>query len=175
MGRFTTRGRSPAATSASAARFRCAASGSASGVADVVEFRRAEEGVRLPALSGRWMPYPVEYKKGRAKKHDADAVQLCAQALCLEEMFAVRVAEGALFYGGARRRLAVSFDDGLRRATEAAAERFRAIFRSRVTPAPVWGPKCRQCSLLQDCRLRSVGKSVRSYLAAMAADSEDLP
>jgi CRISPR-associated exonuclease Cas4 len=146
------------------------------GVADVVEFRCAADGCELSGIRGRWTPYPVEYKKGRRKKHNADAVQLCAQALCLEEMFAVRVVEGALFYGAARRRVAVAFDDDLRRATEKAAERFRAIFQSLVTPPPVWGPKCSQCSLIEDCRPRSVERSVHGYLAAvMAAASEDVP
>ena len=78
------------------------------GVADVVE---------LPATARRWRPFPVEYKRGRPKAHRADEVQLCAQALCLEEMFAVPVPEGALFYGKMRRRHVVAFDDELRALT----------------------------------------------------------
>lgn len=79
------------------------------GRADVVEFHRART---------MWTPYPVEYKKGHPHKgNDADAVQLCAQALCLEEMLDVQIQEGALFYGEARRRRVVQFDEHLRQRT----------------------------------------------------------
>src|SRR6185437_4908617 len=79
-----------------------------SGIADLVELRRSSEG---------WLPYPVEHKRGRPKSHRADEVQLCAQAMALEEMFAVEIAEGALFYGQPRRRSVVAFDAELRALT----------------------------------------------------------
>ena len=72
------------------------------GVADVVELQARPD--------GGWQPFPVEYKRGKPKAHDADLVQLCAQAICLEEAFGVPVPEGALFYGQTRRRLDVVFD-----------------------------------------------------------------
>jgi len=80
------------------------------GMADVVEFHRLED--------GRWQPFPVEYKHGKPKVDDCDKVQLCAQAICLEEMLNVEIPGGALFYGKTRRRLDVAFDSDLRQETE---------------------------------------------------------
>ena len=89
-----------------------------------VEFHRVgvtEKGVRLPGLENHWRPFPVEYKRGQSKGIDCDRVQLCAQALCLEDMLRVSVPVGALFYGQARRREEVVFDADLRDITERAA------------------------------------------------------
>lgn len=97
-------------------------------------------------------PYPVEYKRGRPKSHRADEVQLCAQALCLEEMFGVAVPEGALFYGATRRRTVVAFDATLRDLTLATARAVRAMLDSGRTPAPVAMPVCARCSLEPLCR-----------------------
>jgi CRISPR-associated exonuclease Cas4 len=114
------------------------------GVADVVELSRA---------GGRWQPYPIEYKRGRPKAHRADEVQLCAQALCLEEMFGVAVPEGALFYGKVRRRKVVAFDDGLRALTHEIATATRALVAAGRTPRPIYEAKrCDTCSLFQLCR-----------------------
>ena len=113
------------------------------GRADVVEFRRAP---------GGWAPYPVEYKKGRPRAgSDADEVQLCGQALCLEEMLGTAIPEGALFYGEARRRHVVSFDAGLRARTEEVARAVRAMLEAGITPPPVERPVCDACSLNGSC------------------------
>lgn len=112
-----------------------------SGRADVVELHGAAA-----------QPFPVEYKRGRPKPHRADEVQLCAQAICLEEMFAVPVAEGALFYGTTRRRLQVRFDTGLRDLTRAVADGARASILAGLTPAPIHGPHCTGCSLRDLCQ-----------------------
>lgn len=143
------------------------------GVADVVEFHRHDSGIVLPGRSGRWSIFPIEYKKGRPKRHRADEVQLCAQAMCLEEMFGTTVSDGALFYGKTRRRKVVSFDEPLRSSTLSAAARFREIVEQRLTPAARWGPKCRQCSLIDDCRPRAAEKSARRYLASMIGHAEE--
>jgi CRISPR-associated exonuclease Cas4 len=114
------------------------------GVADVVELTRAGQG---------WRPYPIEYKRGRSKSHRADEVQLCAQALCLEEMFSTSVPEGALFYGKVRRRQVVAFDDGLRALTREVAAATRALLVQGRTPPPIYEAKrCDTCSLFQLCR-----------------------
>ncbi|OPY66900.1 MAG: hypothetical protein A4E57_02584 [Syntrophorhabdaceae bacterium PtaU1.Bin034] len=89
------------------------------GAADVVEFHKIGKGV--------WQPFPVEYKRGKPKPDHCDAVQLCAQAMCLEEMLSIAVSEGALFYGRTRRRTDVVFDDSLRRETEQTAEDARGL------------------------------------------------
>jgi CRISPR-associated exonuclease Cas4 len=113
------------------------------GVADVVELHRRPD--------GGWQPFPVEYKRGKPKAHDADLVQLCAQAMCLEEGFGVPVPEGALFYGQTRRRLDVLFDDGLRALTTRTAARLHEVIASGRTPRAVREKKCEACSLLEVC------------------------
>ena len=97
------------------------------GVADIVEFHR---------INGHWQPYPVEYKRGRPKKSDADRVQLCAQAMCLEEMRQTTITEGALYYGQTRRRETVLFDRQLRELTEKNhRRRTYTVFTNRATAA----------------------------------------
>ena len=111
------------------------------GFADVVE---VHDGDRL---------YPVEYKRGRPKAHQADEVQLCAQAICLEEMLQTSVPEGALFYGKTRRRKRVDFDSQLRQLTERTAQAVQAMLAARETPEPEYAPrKCNACSLRSVCR-----------------------
>ncbi|HYU34929.1 MAG TPA: CRISPR-associated protein Cas4 [Thermoanaerobaculia bacterium] len=127
-----------------------------SGRSDVVEFHRVGEGV--------WRPFPIEYKRGKPKSHRADEVQLCAQALCLEEMLDVAVPAGALFYGQTRHRLEVTFDTELRRLTEDAAARLHRLIAGGVTPTAVREPKCDQCSLLDICMPAAPAVSARQYL-----------
>ncbi len=143
-----------------------------SGKADVVELRRfgpGEGGVQaaapLPGLQGLWRPFPIEYKRGRPKSHRADEVQLCAQGICLEEMLAIEVPAGALFYGQPRRRMDVLFDHGLRQLTEAAAARFHELVGRGITPMPVREPKCDRCSLLDVCLPGAPASSAQRYLA----------
>lgn len=151
------------------------------GRADVVEFRRVDPdqgdlGVELAGTPGRFLPFPVEYKRGRPKwTHRADEVQLCAQALCLEEMLETHVPEGALFYGKTRHRLAVRFEGDLRELTEQVVVRLHRLLASRVTPAAVWEPKCRQCSLLEICRPRAGMRSAVRYVNRLLQDSLGSP
>src|SRR5690349_22227017 len=105
------------------------------GVADLVEFHSG-------AGSAQTRPFPVEYKRGKPKAHRADEVQLCAQALCLEEMLGATVPAGALFYAQTRRRTEVLFDPDLRRLTEETAVRLHHLFASGITPKAVREPKC---------------------------------
>ncbi len=125
-------------------------------------------------------PFPVEYKRGKPKAHRADEVQLCAQAICLEEMFDTAVPEGALFYGLKRRRTPIAFDAPLRALTAQTAAAARAMIAARETPAPVLMPGCRSCSLEDACRPERLQKppGVDRWLAAqLAADGppESLP
>jgi CRISPR-associated exonuclease Cas4 len=138
-----------------------------SGKADVVEFHRIngphDTGVALLGLVGRWAPFPVEYKRGRPKRNDCDRVQLCAQAICLEEMLGSSIHCGALFYGKTRRRLDVAFDDALRSRTDRAAAELHRLISSRVTPRAVREPKCESCSLLGLCRPEALTRSAKRY------------
>jgi CRISPR-associated exonuclease Cas4 len=130
------------------------------GKADVVEFHRQADGT--------WRPYPVEHKRGQRKQEDWDRVQLCAQALCLEEMLGVAVPEGALFYGKEQRREVVEISDGLRRETEEVAAAVHRMLAEGRTPPPEYAPRCDNCSLVQICLPRGVGgrgNRVARYLA----------
>lgn len=131
------------------------------GVADVVEFHRIDRNL--------WQPFPVEYKRGKPKPDSSDSVQLCAQAICLEEMLSIPVPKGALFYGRTRRRLDVTFDESLRARTEEAAREAHDLIESGVTPPPVYGKRCESCSLLNKCMPRKMEKqvSVKRYLKRM--------
>lgn len=141
------------------------------GRADVVEFRESELGVALPGVGGRWIPYPVEHKRGRPKPDDCDLVQLCAQAMCLEEMLGGRVERGAIFYGRPRRRLEVEFTAALRERTERLAARMHTMMRAQQTPAARYERKCDSCSLLDRCRPKSAGrgKNASLYLSRLVA------
>ncbi len=136
------------------------------GVADLVELHGPGQ-----------RPYPVEYKRGRPKAHRADEVQLCAQAMCLEEMFRTDIAEGALFYGENRRRVVVRLDDDLRALTERTATAVRVMIESGDTPPPVYeAAKCRNCSMVELCRPRRLARPppVADWLARQL-DDEDAP
>ena len=136
------------------------------GKADVVEFHEAAtpgriepdggpaaaDGAPVAAVNARQrVPFPVEYKRGQPKKNRFDEVQLCAQALCLEEMLNVAVPAGAIFYGITRRRTDVVFDDTLRGLTRQTIDRLHAMLGSGVTPRAKREKKCERCSLLHLC------------------------
>ena len=135
-----------------------------SGKADVVEFHKQ--------LGGTWLPFPVEHKLGKPKVDDSDKVQLCAQALCLEEMLNTAVPEGAIFYGRPRRRQEVKFDEELRLKTEAAAMQLHKLLNSGKTPAAIYEPKCDSCSLFDLClpKLSSLSRSAQSYVNGLMVE-----
>jgi len=128
------------------------------GVADVVEFHdcTSKGSPEAPndthsAPNGDGTVLPVEYKRGRSKLGDYDRVQLCAQALCLEEMLGVSIVEGAIFYGRTRRRELVPLTDELRATTEQAARRLHELIDTDTVPRVQREPKCDRCSLLHLC------------------------
>jgi CRISPR-associated exonuclease Cas4 len=133
-----------------------------SGKADVVEFHRQ---------GGNWLPFPVEYKRGRPKKHNSDRIQLCMQALCLEEMLSVSVPCGALFYGKTRRREEVLFTEELREKTAALARETHALLRRIGLPPPANDERCQGCSLLDHClpQLPPAGGRASRYLNDLLA------
>lgn len=125
------------------------------GVADVVEFHQSPDKtpatIQLPGKEGHWLLYPVEYKRGKPKPDDRDAVQLCAQAICLEEMLGANLAEGSLFYGQTRRRQIVTLDESLRQRVAELAEGMHSLFEQGVTPPPQKTRACAECSLVELC------------------------
>jgi CRISPR-associated exonuclease Cas4 len=136
------------------------------GRADVVEFLP-------PASPGqRERPFPVEYKRGRMVERLPDRVQLCAQAIALEEMLEVPVPGGALFYYASRRRVEVAFDPALRRATATIAAGVRRMLTAGRVPAAVLEPKCLRCSLRDVCQPASLGQSdAAHYLATVMRET----
>ena len=136
-----------------------------SGQCDVVEFHRDDEGVKLFGYEGKWTPVPVEYKHGAPKEDNADELQLCAQAICLEEMFQIRISDGYLFYGENRRRSHVEFTEDLREAVKKAAGEMNDLFQKGYTPNVKPTKKCRACSL-EDLCLPKLQKTVkvRTYI-----------
>ena len=129
------------------------------GIADLVEFHPGDDSET---------PYPVEYKRGKAKLHRADEVQLCAQALCLEEMTGLPVPEGALYYAETKRRVRVPFDAELRSLTLTSIEQLSGVFTSLKTPPPTnRTDRCRACSLYELCRPRDVIKPVKRWRERM--------
>lgn len=121
------------------------------GVADVVEFFRSDKGVVLPKEEGLWVPRPVEYKRGKPKAGICDMAQLCGQALCLEELYGVKIESGDLFYWQTRHRLPVIFNDDLRQKVKYACMDMHNMLDNGITPAVPDGVKCENCSLVSVC------------------------
>ncbi len=136
-----------------------------SGQCDVVEFHQDENGVSLFGYDGKWKPIPVEYKRGTPKENNADELQLCAQAMCLEEMLQVYVQDGYLYYGENRRRSHVDFTDSLREEVRNAAKEMHELFQRGYTPNVKPSKKCKACSLENLClpKLQKTVK-VREYI-----------
>ena len=138
-----------------------------SGECDVVEFHRDENGVTLAEKEGRWQPFPVEYKHGEPKAGNYDAAQLCAQAMCLEEMLCCRIPSGALFYGQTRRRQSVEFTEELRSEVRSAITEMHQLYQRGYTPKVKPSKACNACSLKELCLpVLCKGKSVKAYLTA---------
>lgn len=134
------------------------------GKADVVEFHPSEKGPR---------PFPVEHKRGRPKPTHCDWVQLCAQALCLEETLGVEVEAGAIFYGQPRRRQPVEFTSELRAETKATAKALHKLIASGKTPPAEYDKKkCEACSLIETC-LPKKHQSVTAYLTSALSDPDN--
>lgn len=143
-----------------------------SGACDVLEFRRGGTGVPLTGREGLWQPFPVEYKRGRPKEHDADALQLCGQAMCLEEMLCCSIPEGALFYGEPRRRTVVLFTPELRETVRRDSDEMHQLYHRGHTPKAKPSKSCNACSLKELCLPQLVRReSVQTYLRRAMEES----
>jgi CRISPR-associated exonuclease Cas4 len=145
-----------------------------SGQTDLVEFRKNDSfGVRLNKYEGLWTPFIVEYKRSKPKDIHAYEIQLTAQNMCLEEMYGINIAEGAVYYGMKKKRETVVFSDALKEETEDLCYRLHELIKSGKTPAAVYSAKCKSCSMLELCMPKSCGgkKTVRQYLKKMLEDS----
>lgn len=136
------------------------------GVADAIEYIRSVEGVALPGREGLWRMRPVEYKRGRPKIDERDEVQLCAQAMCLEEMFAVQIETGDFYYHEIRRRVPLPLTDDLRGRVVSLSDEMHDLFRRGITPAAEKSRNCKYCSLIDVCvpKLTKKKISVAAYV-----------
>ena len=138
-----------------------------SGQCDVLEYHRADTGIPLSGKEGLWQPYPVEYKRGSPREDTGDALQLCGQAMCLEEMLCCDIPEGALYYGEIRRRERVAFTEELRGQVRALLEEMHQLYRRGYTPKVKPTKSCNACSLKELCLPRLMkNRSVSAYLKA---------
>ena len=138
-----------------------------SGQCDAVEFHRDPDGISLRDREGLWQPYPVEYKRGKPKEDNADELQLCAQAMCLEEMLCCTVPEGALYYGEPRRRTVVQFTPELRQQVRDSLTEMHQLYQRRYTPKVKPSKACSACSLKDLCLPKLMSrKKVADYLSA---------
>lgn len=121
------------------------------GVADVVEYFRSDDGIKLSDHDGLWQLKPVEYKRGKPKVHAWDEVQLCAQAICLEEMFSIHIGRADFYYHEIRRRTSIELTDDLRELVFALSLEMHDLFKRGITPPAESRKPCRSCSLLNIC------------------------
>ena len=138
------------------------------GECDMVELHRDESGVPIQGREGKWRIYPVEYKHGRPDERGADELQLCAQALCLEEMFVTEIPEGAIYYGKTRHRMTVALTEELREQTKRSLEEMHRLFQRGYTPKAKWTKACNRCSLVEICQPKlSKQMSASEYVKRM--------
>lgn len=136
-----------------------------SGDCDVVEFHRGKKGVPLAGQDGLWLPYPVEYKHGAPRQDHANEWQLCAQAMCLEEMLCCEIPEGALYFGETRHREKIAFTSELRQEVQDSLRQMHELYARQYTPKVKPGKACNACSLKELCVPRLMKKrTVSTYL-----------
>ena len=144
------------------------------GIADLLELTpltNAEaKPFTVPRYPGRWEVHPVEYKHGKPKPDDADEVQLCAQAMCLEEMYGISISYGAIYYGKTRRRCQVSFNEAMRTRVGQLASQMHAFIDQGVVPDAAPRRQCMSCSLADLCMVPDLSRAtpVNNYLKQLS-------
>lgn len=142
-----------------------------SGECDVLEFHRSAEGISLQGRAGLWQPYPVEYKRGKYNERAGDALQLCGQAMCLEEMLCCSIPEGALYYGETRRRAVVPLSSELRQTVMDCLAEMHQLYQRGYTPKVKPTKACAACSLQDLCLPKLMRtRPVAAYLADAMED-----
>lgn len=143
------------------------------GDCDVVEFHASKEGIPLKNYEGTYQPLLVEYKRGKPKEHEADVLQLCAQAMCLEEMLVCKIEKGYLYYGEIKRRVPILFDEELRQKVILSFERMHQLYEKSHTPKAKVTNMCKACSLTEICIPKLNRKiSVVNYLERKLNEDE---
>jgi len=140
------------------------------GICDIVEFTRDAQGISLHGRSGLWTPRPVEYKRGKPKQDPSDELQLCGQAICLEEMLCCSIPSGDLFYGEPHRRTSVEFTSELRRLVEDSFREMNELYQRGYTPRVRKSKACGACSLKDVCVPESETLSAKDYIMNSLAE-----
>ena len=144
------------------------------GKCDLLEANRDEKGVLLPFAPFPVTLYPVEFKHGNVREEEEYKIQLCAQAMCLEEMFQTHISEGALFFTSSHRRLPVLLDETLRSRTKEIIASVRKIKEDFILPSPEYGPKCQTCSMKDACAPKTK-RSAASYCQKLCQEAKEMP
>lgn len=144
-----------------------------SGQCDVLEYHQGSTGIPIQGKEGLWQPYPVEYKRGSPREDTGDTLQLCGQAMCLEEMLCCDIPEGALYYGEIRRRVAVPFTEELRDQVRDLLRQMHDLYQRGYTPKGKPSKACNACSLKELCLPKLM--KTRSVAAYLAEAMEDTP
>lgn len=135
------------------------------GSCDVVEFRKNDDGVRIQGWDGAYIPHPVEYKHGKPREDNSNELQLCAQAMCLEEMLCCNISEGALYFGEIKRRVPIFFTEELRNETISVLKEMHDIYKRGHTPKVKTSCSCKACSLNNVCLPKLMRKkNVKEYI-----------
>ena len=137
-----------------------------SGITDVIEFKKSQRGIKINGYDGMWMPEVIEYKRGKEKNDDRDIIQLCAQVICLEEMWNIRIEKSYLYYFMTNERIEVEITDELRSKVIELSREMHILYESRKIPKADFFRNCRLCSLYNLCmpRINKRKKSVDNYL-----------
>lgn len=136
-----------------------------SGICDVVEFVKSESGVEIYDSGEKYLPFPIEYKRGKPKRDDEDILQLAAQAICLEEMLLCTVELGYMFYDEIKHRIEVPLTAELKNKVRSIVVEMQDYYKRRHTPKVKTGPFCRSCSLQNICLPELLNKrTVKSYI-----------
>ena len=140
-----------------------------SGQCDVIEFNKHENGISLNGHEDLWVPFPIEYKRGSPKISRADELQLCTQAICIEEMFCCDITQGALYYNEIRRRVAVDFTSELRKEVKDLVAEMHELYSKRYTPKCKYTNACKACSMSVHCvpklsKVRSVAEYIKEAM-----------
>ena len=145
------------------------------GISDAIELLpsdTAADAITHPRYPGFWKPYPVEYKRGHRKPDERDEVQLCAQVICLEEMYGIHIPEAAFFYHETRHREVVQIDEPLRQLTYQLSQAMHETFESGFTPKAEKRRGCRSCSLIDICFPELTRQTSVNYYLKKTLDEE---
>jgi len=138
------------------------------GVCDVVEFIEDLKGITIEGVKGRFLPYPVEYKRGKPKRDEADILQLAAQAICLEEMLLCQVNKGYIYYHEIKHRLEIDLNHEVKAKVKSIVAEMQQYYTRRFTPTVKTGSFCKSCSLQNICVPKLMNKrTVKSYIDRM--------